>query len=274
LYVDSHCHLNFDMFESDLPQVMARARQAGVERMLNPGIDLASSQAAIRLAELYPEIYAAVGLHPNDATAWTEGTLEALQALAQHPKVAAIGEIGIDYYRERAPHDLQQRVFQAQLELAGRLGLPVVIHTRDKSPTDRRATADALDLLADWQQALQRAGSPLAERPGVLHSFGSGLAEARRALKLNFKLGITGPVTFRSAAALQQLVIDLGSKDLLIETDAPFLTPQPFRGERNEPAHVFHVADKIAQLLGLPIEQIANTTTANAERLFRWQAIR
>lgn len=261
------------MFESDLPQVVQRARQAGVGRMLNPGIDLPSSQAAIALAERYPEIYAAVGLHPNDATAWTEQTLAGLQTLAQHPKVVAIGEIGIDYYRERAPQALQRRVFQAQLALAGSLGLPVVIHTRDKSPSDRQATADALDLLEAWQQGLQQAGSPLAQRPGVLHSFGSGLDEARRALKLNFKIGITGPVTFRSAAALQQLVIDLGPQDLLIETDAPFLTPHPFRGKRNEPAHVFHVADKIAQLLGLPFEQIATTTTANAERLFRWQAI-
>jgi TatD DNase family protein len=164
-------------------------------------------------------------------------------------------------------------VFQAQLELAGRLELPVVVHTRDSSPEDRQATADALDLLAGWQQDLQRAGSPLAQRPGVLHSFGSGLAEARRALEYHFKIGITGPVTFRNAPALQQLVSDLGVDDLLIETDAPFLTPHPHRGERNEPAHVLHVADKIAQLVGQTLEQVASTTTANAERLFRWQAI-
>ena len=166
MLVDTHCHLNFTTFESDLPQVVERARQAGVRRMLNPGIDLESSRQAIDLAGNYPEIYAAAGLHPNDATAWTDETLPALEALAQHPKVVAIGEIGLDYYRQRAPHDLQRRVFQAQLVLAGRLGLPVVVHTRDSSPEDRQATADALDLLADWQQGLQRAGSPLAAAPG------------------------------------------------------------------------------------------------------------
>lgn len=254
---------------------MARARQAGVVRILNPGIDLPSSRAAIDLADRFSEVYAAVGVHPNDALTWDDGTLDELRRLAQHPKVVAIGEIGLDYYWEKAPHDVQQRILRQQLELAGELGLPVVIHTRsarvDEMIGGGQATQDALAFLSDWQAELARAASPLAERPGVLHSYSGDVETARQATGLNFWIGITGPVTFKNAPVLQQVVASLPPERLLVETDAPFLTPHPHRGQRNEPAYVRFVAEKIAQIQNLPFDYVATATTMGAGRLFHWR---
>lgn len=271
MLVDTHCHLNFDSFDTDRQQVVDRAREAGVDRILNPGIDLLSSQEALDLAERYAEVYAAVGVHPNEARSWDPRSVALLMELASHPKVVAIGEIGLDYYRERAPHDLQQRLFREQLALAAELALPVVIHTRDASPEDPSATEDVLRLLAEWVSGLRAQESPLAERPGVLHSYSSGPGYLQQALSNGFYLGITGPVTFRKAAGLQQAVEAAPLERLLVETDAPFLAPHPQRGQRNEPAYVRYVAAKIAEIHQLPLERVAQTTTAGAERLFDWR---
>jgi TatD DNase family protein len=270
LLVDTHCHLTFHTFDGDRQEVLERAREAGVRRILNPGIDLPSSREAVALAESQPDVYAAVGVHPNDAQTWEDDTLDMLRTLGRHPKVAAIGEIGLDYYWEKTPHDLQQEVFRRQLELAAELTLPVVIHTRNQSAEDPAATIDALEILSEWQAGLVQQASPLAERPGVLHSFSGDEPAARRAIEIHFWIGITGPVTFRNAPDLQQLVANLPPERLLIETDAPFLTPQPYRGRRNEPAYVRYVAEKIGELQGQSLETIAQITTANAERLFHW----
>lgn len=270
MLADTHCHLNFDSFDEDREAVIERARQAGVERILNPGIDVASSRAAVALADRFPVVYAAVGVHPNDLTGWSDGTLDELRSLAGHRKVVAIGEIGLDYYRDRAPHDLQQRVFREQLALAADLDLPAVIHIRNASGIQRQAVQDTLGILKKWQAELAGKDAILAQNPGVLHSYSGNEREARQAIDLNFYLGFTGPVTFRNAPEVQQLVAGLPLDSMLIETDAPFLTPHPFRGKRNEPARVRLVAEKIAELHRLPLEIVAASSTSNAQRLFHW----
>jgi TatD DNase family protein len=270
LLVDTHCHLNFDSFDSDRATVLQRAQDAGVERILNPGIDLPSSRQALALAQASPLVYCAVGVHPNDALTWNEAALDELRSLARQPRVAAIGEIGLDYYRDWAPPAVQRPVFAAQLALAAECTLPVVIHTRSAGPGDRRASEDVLAMLGDWVGELKRQGSPLAQRPGVLHSFSEDATLARRAVELGFFLGITGPVTFRKADELRQLVAEMPIEHLLVETDAPFLTPHPHRRERNEPAYVRFVAEKLAQVKNLSFEAAVESTTANAARLFQW----
>jgi TatD DNase family protein len=261
--VDTHCHLDFNSFDSDRQQVLERARQAGVEKILNPGINHDSSQKAVALADTTPEVFAAVGVHPNDALDWQKDTITALRTLATQGKVVAIGEIGLDYYRNRAPRELQRQVFSEQLSLAAELGLPVIIHNRD-------AMADLMQILIEWHESLVASSSHLAERPGVLHSYSEGESPARDAVALNFCVGFTGPVTFRNAPDLQRVAAALPVERLLVETDAPFLSPHPYRGKRNEPAMVRLVVEKIAELHHVPYESIASITTANASRLFQW----
>lgn len=263
MLADTHCHLDFAAFDEDRDAVLSRGREAGVERILNPGIDLASSRAAVDLAESRSQLYAAVGVHPNESASWDDHSVANLRALADSPKVVAVGEIGLDYYRDRAPRDLQKRVFEEQLSLATELKLPVVIH-------NRQATAELLQILQAWQAGLRASGSPLAERPGVLHSFSAGLQDALKAIELHFFIGFTGPVTFGNARELQDLVAALPLDHLLVETDAPFLAPHPYRGKRNEPAHVRLIADKIAQLHQIDFAVVAQTTSHNARMLFDW----
>jgi len=268
--VDTHCHLNFDSFNNDRETVLERARQAGVERILNPGVDLATSQEAVNLAATTPEVFAAVGVHPNDALTWGDDTPDKLRELAKHPKVIAIGEIGLDYYRDETPHDIQKWVFRQQLSLAGEVGLPVVIHVRNPNLQDRQATADVLHILSVWLSELAKVGSPLEDDPGVLHSFSDDEDAARQAIQMNFRIGVTGPVTFRNALVLQRVAGSIPLDRLLIETDAPFLTPHPYRGQRNEPSYVRFVAEKIGQIRSLSYEVITEATSTNAKRLFNW----
>lgn len=263
MLVDTHCHINFNTFDEDREEVIARARSAGIERLLNPGVDLDSSLAAIELADRYAEIYAAVGVHPTEARNWNGETLDRLRELAGHPKVVAIGEIGLDYYWEETPHDLQQTVLLEQLRLAAELNLPVVLHNRE-------ATEDILRILRRWQVEISSTNPLLARAPGVLHSFSASLQAAEEAIRMGFMIGITGPVTFRNAPELQDLVSKLPLDHLLVETDSPFLTPHPHRGERNEPAHVRSVVGKIAELKGLPYDLVAQATSDNAGRLLNW----
>ena len=261
--VDTHCHLDFNSFDADREQVVRRAGEAGILRIVNPGIDLQSSRAALALAGDYPAVYTAVGVHPNSAATWETDSLQALRELAGMEKVVAIGEIGLDYYRQHASRDVQRRVLLSQLDLAAECGLPVILHCRE-------AFADLLAILAEWHATLAAAGSALIERPGVLHSFSGDEAEAAAALELGFMIGLTGPVTFSKAVSLQRLARSLPLEKLLVETDAPFLAPHPQRGRRNEPAYVRLIAGKIAQLREQPLEAVAQATSANAARLFNW----
>ena len=269
---DTHCHLDLEKFDPDRGAVLERAIQAGVNRILIPGLSLASSLSAVKLAESHPLLFAAVGVHPTEASEVQRSTFDDIKRLAGHPKVKAIGEIGLDYYWDSAPHDLQQKVLKEQLALAAELQLPVVIHLREKGDASGgECASDLLKILQEWVTGLSGAKSPLAGRPGVLHSFSGRLEMARAAISLGFSLGVTGPVTFKNGQPRQELVAALPLESILIETDAPFQAPHPHRGERNEPAYVRLIADKIALVQACTTEQVAAATSGNAERLFAWE---
>lgn len=262
LFTDTHCHLDFYNYDEDRESVIQRAMEAGVVWMLNPGIDIPTSKAAIQLSHSYPDrIKAAVGIHPNYGKPWSDNLLSQLKRLAQSPEVVAIGEIGLDYYRKHTPIDQQHLMFQAQLELAAELSLPIIIHLRD-------AVQDLMTTLTTWHQKLVRDGHPLAEKPGVLHSYSADYDTAMEAISMNFLIGVSGPVTFRNAADRKSVTRRLPLKHLLLETDAPFLAPHPYRGRRNEPAYIPLIASKIAALHHTSTSQVAQITYANAQRLF------
>ena len=269
---DTHCHLDFEKFDSDRGAVLERAIQAGVERILIPGVTLNSSLSAVKLAESHPVLYAAIGVHPTEVDTFHASTLASLHKLASGTsKIVAIGEIGLDYYWDSTPHDQQQKVLKEQLALAAELQLPVVIHFREKGDASAgECASDLLVILEEWGTVLKREKSPLAERPGVLHSFSGTLEMAQAAMSLGFYLGVTGPVTFKNGQRRQELVAALPLDRILIETDAPFLTPHPHRGKRNEPAYVHLIADKIGFMHSTTSEQVATATSENARRLFTW----
>lgn len=264
--------------------MIERAERAGLVRILIPALSLTSSLSAVKLAESHPMLYAAIGVQPNESLTWANETLDELRSLKESEnknsrhsvasvskKIVAIGEIGLDYYWEAAPHDHQQRVFREQLDLAAELDLPVVIHLREKDDAAGGPCAeDAMRILEDWLAGLGAEKEALRRNPGVLHSFSGSLEMAQRAIGLNYYIGITGPVTFKNAKQKQEMIAQLPLDHLLIETDAPYLAPHPYRGKRNEPAFVYEIADKIAQLQSRSQEEVANITTRNAARLFSW----
>ncbi len=248
--IDAHCHLDDEQFANDLDAVVARAVHAGVEAIVTAGADVASSHAAVALAERYDGVYAAVGIHPHHAESFDAKALAEIRSLAQHPKVVAIGEIGLDFhYADGAPREAQERNFVAHLDLAQELGKPVVIHDRD-------AHAEVLDLL------VRRNGQPRA----MLHCFSGDQAMAQEALALGHFVSFAGNLTFRNARALQETARSIPRDRVLIETDAPYLSPR--RGRRNEPANVALVARKLAELLELDPSAIAGATRDNSESLF------
>ncbi len=254
MLVDTHCHLDLEQFDADREAVVQSAREAGVTHMLVPGIDLAACRRAVALAEQYPEVRAAVGIHPNSTAEFDNETLAELRDLAQHPKVDALGEIGIDLYWQTVPLELQERAFRAQLELAAALERPVIIHDRD-------AHAEVMLVLRDQ-----------APPAGVvLHSFSGEAALADEALAAGFYLGVDGPLTYKKNDALRAIFAGAPEDRILTETDAPYLTPQPRRGRRNEPAYVRFVAEKLAEVRGVALAALAPVLAANAARLFRWE---
>jgi TatD DNase family protein len=274
LLTDTHCHLDLHQFDEDRAAVIERAEKAGLVRILIPAISVTSSLSTIKLAESHPMLFAAIGVQPNESLTWDNASIAALRELAANPKVVAIGEIGLDYYWEAAPHDHQQRVFRAQLDLAAELELPVVIHLREKDDAaEGPCFEDAMSILEEWVAGLGADKEALRTNPGVLHSFSGSLATAQRAIGLNFCIGVTGPVTFKNAPRKQEMFSKIPLEHLLIETDAPYLTPHPHRGKRNEPAFVSEIADKIAQLQSRSREEVAAITTSNAARLFSWGEI-
>lgn len=273
MLVDTHCHLNFHSYDDDLEEVIARSRSEGVDRILVPGIDLHTSLEALALTRRYNEISAAVGFHPNSTSTWvsqSKSNLDFLNENARDNKVVAIGEIGLDYYRDQSPVRTQKAAFKEQLNFAAEVGLPVVIHSRNLNVDDQMAISDILEILDSWVNGLAVQNNPLRARPGVLHSFSSDAAHALKAIELGFMIGITGPVTFKNAAGIRQVVREVPLEALLIETDAPFLTPHPFRGKRNEPAYVKYVAERIAEERCVAVDTVIETTAANARKLFKW----
>ena len=255
MLIDSHCHLDFSKFDRDRDAVVRRAREAGVELIINPGYNLESSRRAVALTERYPEVYAAVGVHPHEAKTVTDEVIAELRLLAAQPKVVAIGEIGLDFYRDLSPRDVQRRVFRQQLALAADLELPVIVHSREAHD----------DVMAILMENIQY---PISSFKGVLHAFSGDRAMAEKVFDLGFCLGIAGPVTFRNARRLRALVRELPLKRLLIETDAPYLAPHPYRGKRNEPARVALVAAAVAELHGVGETEVGEQTAAAARQLF------
>jgi TatD DNase family protein len=255
MLIDSHCHLNFDLFDDDRAEVWARAQSAGLVALINPAINLEDSRKIIALSEEIPQLYAAIGFHPNDAAACDDQALAQLRDLADHPKVVAIGEIGLDYYWDECPRPVQRRVFEQQLALAREVNKPVIIHQRDSA-------VDTMAVLRQWGAGQTHPGL-------VLHSFSGDLAMAEEAVALGFYIGISGPVTFKNAHMLPDVVTALPPERLLVETDAPFLTPHPFRGKRNEPAHVRLVAERVAALQGLSFAEMSRHLTENTVALFK-----
>lgn len=256
--IDTHCHIDFHAYEEDRDEVIANALANGVTRIINPGTDLVTSQAAIQMSDQYQGVYAGVALHPNSTASWSPEAIVALAHMAAHPNVVAVGEIGLDYYWDKSPKAVQQAAFEAQLELARRLKLPIIIHNRD-------ASEDIIATLRAWVPTLPQ---ELQARPGVMHSFSAPADIAEVALELGFYLGFTGPVTFKNADELRRIASMVPQDRILIETDGPYLTPHPHRGKRNEPAYVRFVAERLATLHQLSVDEFAAISTANAERLF------
>lgn len=252
---DTHCHLCLPDFEDDLPSILARSRAAGVRRILVPGIDLETSRRAVQLASAHEEIYAAVGVHPHNASGYTPRVRRSLLQMASEPKVVAIGEIGLDFYRNRSSREDQERAFDDQLELASEVSLPVVIHNRE-------ATAAVLERILPWASSRRRAG--------VLHAFSSDAESARAAATAGWYFGIAGPITYAKAETARDVAGQLPHATVLTETDAPYLTPHPFRGHRNEPAHVALVAEALSDLWHSPLPETRQVAWENADSLFQW----
>ncbi|HHH83368.1 MAG TPA: TatD family deoxyribonuclease [Chloroflexi bacterium] len=258
--VDTHCHLNLGAFSNELPQVLARARQAGVLAILVPGIDLETSRSAVKLAEGHADLFAAVGVHPHHASQWDDQTARELEVAASSGRVVAIGEIGLDYYRMLSTKEQQQRAFKAQLEIARALEIPVVIHLRESE-------TDTLAILRDWSEDLPAA---LRGRAGVLHAFSASNHAASQAVQMGFYIGIAGPITYPRADDLRRIVGNLPGERLLTETDAPYLAPAPYRGKRNEPAYVGTITETVAEIRGMEPESAGRLLADNARGLFRW----
>ncbi len=275
MLTDTHCHLYLEQFAGDIHKVIQRATDAGVEKMLVPGMDLESSYAAVKLAETYPNVFAAVGFHPTETEKIMPQSFERLEELAFHPRVVAIGEIGLDYYwvKEIDRRMVQRHNLIPHLTLAIKVNKPVVLHLREENDAETGdATNDLFEILEARHEELIQNNHPLRFKPGVFHSFNGNLDSAKRALELNYFIGITGPVTFKKNDAQRDLARQLPLGRILIETDSPFQTPIPHRGKRNEPANVGLIADKIAEIHRITREAVAQATTANANRLFAWEA--
>jgi TatD DNase family protein len=249
-FVDTHAHLHFPQFADDLPAVLARARAAGVRRLVTVGTDVDGSRAAMALARNEPDVWATVGIHPHDAAAGDEAALTEIARLSAEPRVVAIGEIGLDFFRNLASRDDQTRVFRRLLGLARTAGKPVVIHCRD-------AHADVLNILTE--EKVQDVG-------GIMHCFSGDVAVARQCLDLGMFVSLAGPVTYPNARALPDVARFVPGDRLVIETDCPYLPPQGHRGQRNEPAYLTLTAARVAELRGEPLEEVATRLTANACR--------
>lgn len=250
---DTHVHLNDNQFEDDLEEVIERARLNGVERMVVVGFDEKTIKRAMELIDTYDFMYAAIGWHPVDAIDLTDSYLDWIEELTAHPKVVAIGEIGLDYHWDKSPKDIQQAVFRRQIQLAKKLDLPIIIHNRE-------ATEDVVAILEE---------EGAAEVGGIMHCFSGSPETAKRCLEMNFYISLGGPVTFKNAVKPKEVAKEVPLDRLLIETDCPYLAPHPYRGKRNEPSYVKLVAEQIADLKEISFDEVARATMENANRLFR-----
>jgi TatD DNase family protein len=255
MYIDTHCHLDSEKYDEDRAQVIESLKDAGIDYVINPGCNMESSKKSIRLARDNDIIYAAVGVHPHDANELEEdeSRFDELKRLAGEGKVVAIGEIGLDYHYDFSPREVQKKWFEKQVKLAKELNIPIIVH-------DREAHQDTFEIIAR-----EAADGNLR---GVIHSFSGSLEMANEYIKMGFFIGLGGVVTFKNAKKPKEVAENIDLEYLLVETDGPYLTPEPNRGKRNNPAYVRHTANYIANLRGMSPEKLAEITTENAKRLF------
>ncbi|MGG1572729.1 TatD family hydrolase [Fictibacillus sp. NRS-1165] len=249
---DTHAHLNAIQFEEDLEEVIQRALDEGISHIVVVGFDRPTIKGAIKLADTYDFIYAAVGWHPVDAVDMTPEDLQWIEELASHPKVVALGEMGLDYHWDKSPKDVQKKVFCQQIQLAKKVKLPIIIHNRD-------ATQDVVDILKS--EGAEEVG-------GIMHCYSGSLEVAKQCMEMNFYISFGGPVTFKNAKKPKEVAREIPLDRLLIETDCPYLSPHPLRGKRNEPSYVKYVAEAIAELREMPLENLVKKTSDNARQLF------
>ncbi|WP_096272312.1 TatD family hydrolase [Paucisalibacillus globulus] len=249
---DTHVHLNAEQFKQDREEVIKRAFDTGVKYMTVVGFDRETIPLAIEIAEQHDTIYAAVGWHPVDAIDMTDEDLEWIEELSSHPKVVAIGEMGLDYHWDKSPKDIQKEVFRKQIRLAKKVNMPIIIHNRE-------ATEDIIEILQE---------EDAKEVGGIMHCYNDSAKYVQTCLDMNFYISLGGPVTFKNAHLPKEVAVEVPLERLLVETDAPFLAPHPNRGKRNEPAYVKLVAEKIAELREISLEELSEKTTENALKLF------
>lgn len=252
MFFDTHVHLNAEQYSEDLSQVIDRALQEGVSKMVVVGFDRPTIEKAIDLADRYDFIFASVGWHPVDAVDMTDEDLLWLEELSSHPKVVALGEMGLDYYWDKSPKDVQKEVFRKQIQLAKKVNLPIIIHNRE-------ATADIVEILKE--EGAEQVG-------GIMHCFSGSPETAKECVNMNFYISLGGPVTFKNAKKPKEVADAIPLEKLLIETDCPYLAPHPYRGKRNEPSYVKLVAEQIAEIKNVSVEEVARITTDNAKKIF------
>lgn len=257
MLIDSHAHLDDKRYDEDRDEIISSLKDKGVELVVNIGADMESSISSLELAKKHDNIYAVLGIHPHSASQASQEAMNQLRDLAQHEKVVAIGEIGLDFYYDNSPRDQQRKWFKEQLKLAKELNLPVVIHTRD-------AAQETFDIIKEAQDGSLR---------GVMHCYSGSLEMAREYVKLGFYISLAGPVTFKNARVSHEVAKGIDLEWLLVETDCPYLTPEPYRGKRNEPAYVNYVAEKIAQLKEISFEEVAEVSNKNTRELFGLERI-
>ncbi|GGC94447.1 TatD family hydrolase [Enterococcus wangshanyuanii] len=250
---DSHTHLNAEQFNEDIPETIARAKELGVTEMAVVGFDTPTIKKSLELSQMYPEIQSIIGWHPTEAGSYTPAIEKELQELLTTPKVVALGEIGLDYYWMEDPKEVQDRVFRRQIAIAKEMNLPISIHTRD-------AMEDTYNILKE---------EDIRDIGGIMHSFSGDPEWMKKFLDMGMHISLSGVVTFKKALEVQEVAKEVPLERLLVETDAPYLAPVPYRGKRNEPGYTRYVVEKIAELREMPFEEIAAQTTANTHRLFR-----
>ncbi len=253
MFIDSHAHITDPRFDQDREQLIEDLEKDKIELVINPGVDLKTSMDAVNLAEKHPKIYAAVGFHPHDAKEMDQGSLKILEAFAKREKVVAIGEIGLDYYYDNSPREIQKARFIEQIELAKKLDLPIIVHSRD-------ADQDSYEILKAQQDGNLK---------GVMHCYSGDQDLAKKYIDLGFYISIAGPVTFKNGEKTRQALKAIPLDRLMIETDSPYLAPEPKRGKRNEPSNVRYVAARIAEELGLSTEDLAKASRENTKKLFQ-----
>ncbi|MBI3004201.1 MAG: TatD family hydrolase [Ignavibacteriales bacterium] len=264
MFIDSHAHLFYEDFGNELPDVLRRAADAGIEKIIVPGTTLETSKAAVELAEKHPAVFACVGVHPHESSKASDKDLAEIESLSREQRVVGIGEIGLDYHYDFSPRARQMDVFKAQIQIAIRRSLPIVVHTRE-------SMVDALETVREMNGNWRSEGTE--PKRGVFHCFTGSAKEARELFDMGFFVSYPGIVTFKNSPVLQTLK-SIGYARILLETDSPYLAPEPMRGKRNEPAHIVFTAKKIAEVLNVDLDELARVTSGNAISLFNLGRLR